>query len=385
VRPVRVLVDYAYGFPADLGAGPYDRRAMLADALAVTEPPWPDGQAWRSGAGWQVGVGRDLDPVPGQIVRTIGDAVRLWNARTPRPGGQSGVITVTDSATYVEDLTIEVPAGDRLLLVAATWPGREPGAFVAAGPRPHLAGRIELTGSGASDGLVSAFLLDGFSVEGGLTVRPGDLGSLVVSSCTLLDCPLTSALDGGVIGAEDNPRLTVRLLRTICSAIRLVDVAGLGLADCIVHAGGDPLATAVDAPGSHVEFDACTVLGRTTVRSLAASNAILRGLVEVERRQQGCVRFSFLPLDSNSPRRYRCQPMEQAPSVAPSFTSDRPADPGFGQLATDCPVEIREGADDEGEMGAYGFLQQHRRLANLRSQLDTYLRFGLEAGLFFVT
>jgi hypothetical protein len=48
-------------------------------------------------------------------------------------------------------------------------------------------------------------------------------------------------------------------------------------------------------------------------------------------------------------------------------------------------VEISEGADDQGEMGAYGFLQQHRRRANLTSQLDTYLRFGLEAGLFLVT
>jgi hypothetical protein len=63
----------------------------------------------------------------------------------------------------------------------------------------------------------------------------------------------------------------------------------------------------------------------------------------------------------------------------------RPAEPGFGQLAASCPREISAGADDEGEMGAYGFLQQRRRVANLTSQLDTYLRFGLEAGLFYVT
>jgi hypothetical protein len=36
-------------------------------------------------------------------------------------------------------------------------------------------------------------------------------------------------------------------------------------------------------------------------------------------------------------------------------------------------------------MGAFNFLQQGHRLKNLRSSLDEYLRFGLEAGVFFVT
>ncbi len=379
--PSRVLVDYAYGFPGDLGAGPYDRRVTLAVAQAVAGLPWPDPAAWRGGIGWQVVVGRDLEPVPGRVVRTIGDALRLWNARTRPPAGQVGVIAVADSGSYTEDLAVEVPAGDRLLLVAATGPGIESGTVAASGLRPHLVGSIEVTGAGGTDGPASELLLDGFSVEGGLTVRAGDLGSLVVSSCTLFG----STVDGCTVAARNNPRLTVRLLRSVCTAVRLADAAGLGLTDSIVHAGGDRRAVAVQAPSAHVEIDACTILGRTAARSLAASNAILRGLVEVERRQQGCVRFSFLPLESRSPRRHRCQPTDEAPTIAPAFTSVRPADPGFGQLAAGCPVEISTGADDEGEMGAYGFLQQHRRVANLASQLDTYLRFGLEAGLFFVT
>jgi hypothetical protein len=36
-------------------------------------------------------------------------------------------------------------------------------------------------------------------------------------------------------------------------------------------------------------------------------------------------------------------------------------------------------------MGAYHFLQQSLRLANLTSQLTAYMRFGLEAGVFFAT
>ena len=36
-------------------------------------------------------------------------------------------------------------------------------------------------------------------------------------------------------------------------------------------------------------------------------------------------------------------------------------------------------------MGAFCMLQQPQRLANLQIALDEYLRFGLEAGIFFVT
>jgi hypothetical protein len=69
----------------------------------------------------------------------------------------------------------------------------------------------------------------------------------------------------------------------------------------------------------------------------------------------------------------------------PVFGSIRPVDPAFGQLAATCPQEIARGADDEGEMGAYHYLQQPRRMANLAAQLDRYLRLGLEAGFFFAT
>jgi hypothetical protein len=43
------------------------------------------------------------------------------------------------------------------------------------------------------------------------------------------------------------------------------------------------------------------------------------------------------------------------------------------------------GAEDGSEMGVFSLLQQPQREANLRIALDEYLRFGLEAGIFFVT
>jgi len=134
--------------------------------------------------------------------------------------------------------------------------------------------------------------------------------------------------------------------------------------------------------------------------------------VRSERRQTGCVRFSWMPLEARVPRRYRCQPdLEVAEQIAatiqksgtgtisssereaihdavvarlvPSFTSLGYADPGYCQLRISAPAQIRTGADDEAEMGAFHDLFQPQRESNVRARLREYLRFGLEAGVFY--
>ena len=109
--------------------------------------------------------------------------------------------------------------------------------------------------------------------------------------------------------------------------------------------------------------------------------------VRSEKKQQGCVRFSYLPLTSVVPRRYRCQPEQESDTlrVKPQFTSLLYGDSGYGQLALRTAAEIRTGADDEAEMGAFHELYQPQRKTNLRIRLAEYLRFGLEAGPFYVT
>jgi hypothetical protein len=147
-----------------------------------------------------------------------------------------------------------------------------------------------------------------------------------------------------------------------------------------------------------------TVLGETTGETLVASNSIFTGRVVAERRQTGCVRFSYVPrnpvdsaLDSHTPRRFRCQPdlalegldpgnADRARArVRPSFTSTDLGDPAFGQLAAGCPAELRAGADDGSEMGAFSSLKQPQRETNLVAGLPEYLPVGLAAGLFYVT
>ncbi|RMF62207.1 MAG: hypothetical protein D6746_04430, partial [Bacteroidetes bacterium] len=59
--------------------------------------------------------------------------------------------------------------------------------------------------------------------------------------------------------------------------------------------------------------------------------------------------------------------------------------PAFAQLRRSTAEEIRTGAEDGAEMGAFNQLKEALREANLRAALDEYLRFGLESGLFYIT
>ena len=163
-------------------------------------------------------------------------------------------------------------------------------------------------------------------------------------------------------------------------------------------------------PGPKTTLERTTIFGGTVVHELAlASETIFTGTVTAQRRQAGCTRFSFVPEGSQSPRRYRCQPdlaladyaqkagkamvddLTEAQRAAvlarltPTFSSERYGDPAYAQLARTCAEEIRTGAEDGSEMGAFSHLKQPQRAANLRASLDEYLRFGLEADIFFVT
>jgi len=119
--------------------------------------------------------------------------------------------------------------------------------------------------------------------------------------------------------------------------------------------------------------------------------------VFVEKRQAGCVRFCYVAPGSRTPRRYHSQPdlalknLDAAGQAAvlarlvPAFTSLVFGQPGYAQLSPACAIEILTGAEDGSEMGAFDFLKQPQRQDNLSAGLKEFLRFGLEAGIFFVT
>ena len=105
--------------------------------------------------------------------------------------------------------------------------------------------------------------------------------------------------------------------------------------------------------------------------------------VQAARTDTGCVRFCHLPPGTVLPRPYRCQPASTADTlrVKPVFTSLAYGDAAYGQLAPHTAREIREGADDGGEIGAFHAMYLPQRLTALRARLDEFLRLGLTAGV----
>ena len=109
--------------------------------------------------------------------------------------------------------------------------------------------------------------------------------------------------------------------------------------------------------------------------------------IHVDQGRRAACGSALCRTGSRTPQRHKCQPAqpEDAVRVRPQFTSLRSGDPGYGQLSTRRAPEIRTGADDESEMGVFHDLYQPQRETNLRVRLDEYLRFGLEAGIFYAS
>jgi hypothetical protein len=216
------------------------------------------------------------------------------------------------------------------------------------------------------------------------------------------------------LGAEtfvrfDDGRLVVYSLQEGV-ALRFAAAAGdplgavvLGLLSTLPAIGYD---AAGIVPAPECEIENSTIMGAVAVRAMhTASNSIFADTVTAQRQQIGCIRFSYVPPASVTPRRFRCEPdraMETAekselpPSailtarqeadlrVIPQFTTSRFGLAAYAQLSQDCALEIRTGADNGAEMGVFNRLMQPQREANLRIRFQEYLPFGLEYGLIYV-
>jgi hypothetical protein len=193
--------------------------------------------------------------------------------------------------------------------------------------------------------------------------------------------------------------VTLEVDHSIVGGIRAHEDAKVSITSSIVDAT-DPTNVAYSAldaksAGGEVSIVASTVIGKVRSRVLRlVSNSIIAARlaasdtwtfpVHADRRQDGCVRFSFIPLGSRTPRRFQCQPANAADAlrVQPQFTAERYGALAYCQLSDRCAKEIRTGADDESEMGAFHDLFAPQRETNLSIRLDEYLRFGLDAGVF---
>ena len=384
VIPNAVGVDFAYGFSGDLGGGPYDRGDSIRAVRTLDSK-----NALLDNVQWPVVVSQSLPATPNAIFSSIADAVDAWNQKPP---GTIGAIAILDSRTYDEDLTvthrIKIPEGSQLMILAGDLPEGQPvKSVIAKNHRAHLRGNISVDGTAsAASGMPGELILNGLLIEGDLRVLVGHLGRLRLDHCTIVPGEGELKVNG------DNPTLKLQLSRSICHKITVPqEIGSLRIDESIVHAS-------IVAPAAKLAVEKSTVFGQTTALQLEAGNSIFADTVTIGRRQVGCVRFCSLAEASTTPRRFRCQPdlalegivpLSQQAAIrtrlAPSFTSTHYGDPAYAQLSLACATEIRTGAEDGSEMGAFDFLKQPQRESNLRSSLDEYLRFGLEAGLIFVT
>ena len=161
-------------------------------------------------------------------------------------------------------------------------------------------------------------------------------------------------------------------------------------------------------PGPRTILERTTVFGSIRVKELElASDCIITGMTTVDRSQTGCTRFSYVSEGSNTPRRYHCQPdlalanldekwighpgspskedrQKAINAMLPAFASLHYGQPAYAQLSRNCPDEIKRGAEDGSEMGAFCSLKQPQREDNLRTRLEEYMPFGLEGGFIFI-
>lgn len=355
-----VATTYHRGFTADMGGGEYDRQPMEYEGLNVVRVP------------------DDHSTVQAAL-----DAV-----------SNGGVVEITDNGVYQEELTMNASVDATVVLRAER--GRQPHIVLPA------ANDKQLKVSGQENARVH---FEGLVISGNaILVEAGNpsMAELAFRDCTLV--PGISLDEKGDAEQPDKPSIrvlqddvSVALLRSITGPIQIPRGCSVDVQESIVDALDKQrpalAGTAVDEVGATVNIVSSTIIGRVLARAVKLlSNSIviaeeddgaqLKPAIYAQRKQSGCVRFSFLPDVVIVPRRFHTL-NPAADGIAPQFSSMRFGDAGYCQLARSTVDAIWSGADDEGEMGAFHHLYQSQRERNLRIRLDEYVRVGMEAGIFY--
>ena len=411
-----VWVSYNYGFSADMGGGEYDRTLSQPANHTL----------------YLVGEGETLT--------RINDALTRWTSDNPT----NAVIEITDSGVYVEPIEVTLKPGQTLQLRAANrkrpvirllnWQTSASNNLIVTGLASDAAGSNAAAEAAVAPESTTTpatqrggwFTLDGIVVTGrGIQVQ-GNLCGVVIRHSTLVpgwglecDCKPTHPLEPSLEldGAPD----CVRIEHSIVGAIQInrdevrLEPCRLQVSDSILDATS-PSGVVLGAPESLcaisvLDIRRCTVFGQVQTHAIElAENCIFMSTVLACRRQDGCVRFCYLPADSRTPRRYECQPdlvlrkvtalaqrdglstrqkttllLQARERVEPEFNSTRYGAPAYCQLADRCARDITAGADDASELGAFHDLYQPQRAANLTARLAEYTPSGMSAGIVYET
>jgi hypothetical protein len=364
-----------------------------------------------------------LKPEEGQF-RTIQSAVDHWMADSgAKDGPRVGVIELVASGAYSGPIHINLVAGTTLYIRAAN---RTRPVIRLHDEEPDESDAITLKGGAGSRLVIDGLLVTGRGLEvrgaGGNGDRPSgpDVCDLTIRDSTFVpgwtlhgNCDPWQTTEPSI--RLDQTSAALHIVSSIVGAIQVLadeersDPNTISIMDSIV----DATSITHIAVGSSIggaAFAALTVarstiLGRIFAHAIDfAENTIFAGSVAVARRQRGCIRYSFVPWGSRTPRRHRCQPdtareavdtalppAERAAELArvllhvqPQFESTRYGSPVYARLTDTCATEIRRGADDESEMGVYHDLFEPQREASLRARLDDCTPADMQSGVVFV-
>ncbi len=385
--PDELLVTFHYGFSANMGGGEY----ASSDSFDTLQ----------------------------HEVEQVADGNSIQSALDLLING--GAVEIADSGRYEQTVAINAPAARGIELRSAN------------GNRATLILQNDLELSGGED---SEITLNGLIIAGG-TLRVSASNDNQLHRLRLRHCTLVPGIEldsnGEPLNGQqaslivESPNVTIEIESSIIGSIQVSDSSVVRVSNSIVDATRETAVAyrglAPDEPGGELEVSNSTIIGKVHAQSLPmVTNSIFAArLLETDewtapiraaQKQIGCIRFSYVPPGSRVPRRFRCQPdlsigmaielarksLGKEPTetekdliradvrarLQPVFLETRYGRPNYLQLALQ-PAKIRTGADDEAEMGAFHELFQPQRETNLRIRLEEYLRFGLEAGIFYST
>jgi hypothetical protein len=395
--PKSLQVSYWYGFPAQIGGGPYDRTPALANVLPVSP-------------GFHAIVGTAGYP-------SLESAVAAWNAAVSSSPDSAGLIVLPGFASLAVNVTgssaVQLPPGSRLAIVAGQQ-NAATSAVIWNNSLTTLTGDIAVTGLAAAGSGPAPppgqLLISGIWLAGQLQVA-GAPCSVQVSDSTLV--PGTGLLSDGTPLHPGTPSVLVTatgaslVLNRVISGPVAADESGstricasvldATAPDSVAHAGPD-LATATTSPpsaGPDLHVEDSTIVGKIRARTITlasdsifyarlASNDTWTAPIWASRRQAGCVRFCSLPASSITPRQYECIPPDQASEEAlmPQFVTVRYGSPSYLLLSGECPMAVWTGADNGSQLGVYLQVQETEAVRNVQIRAPEYLPVRLESGIF---
>lgn len=380
-----VQASFYHGFNADMGGGEYPRSSTFT---ASPEQP---------------------------VVRVPGDYATVHEALAALGG--DGVVEITDSGTYTEPtgLSVAVKASGHIELRAAdgfrptillggefTMTGAEEGsldlnglliAYAPPSPAVPVPKALVHVPAAATNKLTHLGLTHCTLTPGWALTPKGNPDPAYAGMPTLLAEPaglqveITKSIVGGLFV---NVGSTVSLSDSVLDSTSTSAVAYTAAVDPVTHR---------PAPGGALTMSGCTTVGKVYASLLSLiSNSIFWAELSPQdiavvpplwsaplwavRKQEGCVRFSYLPPGAIVPRRFQCVEQGQG-SPQPLFYSLRYGDPGYFKLFSVTDDAIRRGAEDGGEMGAFHFVLAPFRETDLRTRMTEYLPVGLEFGVFY--